>query len=455
MKQKNLFFLAIFLSFLSVQASEFQINNRTSQSQANVDISSLPNGGFVASWSNYFGTSSRSNDIFCRIFEPNCSPIGDEFQINQTTSGNQTEPSIAVNTSGEIIVAWQGFSSEQNRFDIYAQMIDSNGLPIGDEISVNNTVISNDQICPEIAVNNSGSFIIVWESETDPNSTSICARRYNSNGAALDDEFQVSIESESRYPNVAIDNNGNFTIVWIEGSRPNFSIMARLYNALGIAISEPFKINTEKISSFSQPAIVMDTAGCILITWDGDPNLASDDNIHARIFEPNGTPIGDQFIVNSTIEKAQQNPQIAINNSDQFVIVWDSEGDPNVNEKDILGQRFDKDGNRIGDEFRLNSYSDSDQKCPAVTFIDDSHFVTVWQSQNQDGSNYGIYGTSNEMISAADFNMDGYIDFRDYSVLATEWHTTYTPFVTDLTNDGNVNGYDLLTFSQNWVNPYK
>ena len=454
MKQKLTLFLLVILSFIAAHGSEFQVNNRTSQSQSNVDVAALPNGGFVVSWSSYFGTSGRSNDIFCRVFEPNCSPDGDEFQINQITTGNQTEPSIAAKTSDEFIVAWQGYGSEENQFDIFAQSMDSNGLPIGNELHVNNKLSSNDQTCPNLAMNNNGSLVIVWESETDPNSTIICGRRYDNEGAAVGDEFQVSVEPESRYPNVAIDPNGNFTIVWIEGTSPNFSIMARLYDTHGTPISEPFKVNTDKISSFTQPVIVTDSTGCFLITWDGDPKLASNDDIHARIYEPNGTPTGEQFVVNSTLEKAQQNPQAAINDSGEFVIVWDSEGDPNVNEKDILGQRFDKDGDRIGDEFRLNSYTDSDQKCPSVTFIDDGRFITVWQSMNQDGSNYGIYGESRELISAADFNMDGYINFYDYTILASEWHTTEKPFVSDLISDDQVNGHDLLAFCNRWFIPF-
>ncbi len=446
--------LLIVVSSLTAYGSEFQVNNRTSLSQTNVDIAALKNGGFVVSWSSYFGTSGRSNDIFCRIFEPNCSPKGNEFQINQITTGNQTEPSIVIKDVNEYIVAWQGYASEDEKFDIYAQRINLNGLPIGEELHINNKIKSNDQIYPDIAINDSGSFVIVWESAIDPNSSAISCRRYNTEGSAIGDEFQVSTKPESRYPNVAIDPNGNFTIVWIEGSRPNFSIMSRQYDTHGIPVSEPFKVNTGKISSFTQPVIAMDATGCFLVSWDGDPNLASSDDIYARLYKQNGTPVGEQFIVNSTLDKAQQNPQAAINDSGQFIIVWDSEGEPNVNEKDILGQRFDKNGDKIGDEFRINSYTDSDQKYPAVAFIDNSQFVTVWQSQNQDGSNYGIFGNSQELISAADFNLDGYINFMDYTILATEWHTADKPFVSDLNNDESINRNDLLAFCGKWLIPY-
>ncbi|MBN1973856.1 MAG: hypothetical protein JW787_09480 [Sedimentisphaerales bacterium] len=454
MKQRIMSYLLVILFFSSLKGGEFQINTRTSQSQANADITAGPNGGFIAVWSSYYSTSGRSNDIFCRIFEPNCSPVRGEFQINQAGTGNQSEPAVAANSSGKFIAAWQGPGSEGNGVDIFAQFMDAKGLPVGDELHVNNIKTQNDQTSPNLAMNESGSLVIVWESEIEPNTTIICCRQYDNNGTPLNDEFQVSVETDSRYPDVAVDPNGNFSIVWLEGNKSNYSIMARLYNFDGVPVTEPFKVSAAKIISLTQPAVVQNSSGCFLITWDGDPNLAGNDDIHARIYEPNGTPAGEQFVVNSTLEKAQQNPQAAINDAGQFVIVWDCDGDPNTNKKDIFAQRFNDKGEHIGDEVRLNTYTDSDQKCPAVAFIDDGRFVTVWQSMNQDGSNYGIFGESEQIISAADFNMDGYINFVDYNLLAEEWHKNETSLVPDLINDGIIDNQDLLGFCQNWLNPY-
>ena len=457
MKQKILSYLLVILFFALAHGKEFQVNNRTSLSQANVDVAAGPNGRFYTVWSSYFGTAGRSNDIICRIFEPNCAPTGDEFQINQTVLGNQTEPSIAVKKpTGDFIVVWQGPGLiEEDGEDIFAQWIDANGLPLGDEIHINNINLQKDQVCPKIAMNDSGSYVLVWESEspnTEPNTTIICCRQYDSGGKAIGNEFQVNNEPDCRYPDVAIDPNGNFTVVWIEGNRPNFSVMARLYDSNGISITEPFKVSTIPITSFSQPEIAMDATGCFLITWDGDPNLARLDDIHCRLYEPNGVPKGEQFTVNSTLENAQQNPQAAMNDLGQFVIIWDSEGDPNVNQKDILGQRFNSSGVRLGGEFRLNSYTDSDQKSPAVAILEDGRFVAVWQSLNQDTSNYGIFGEIQEMISAADFNIDGYVNFLDYSILAAEWHLSTSLLVSDLIDDTIIDECDLYVFCQKWLN---
>lgn len=449
--------LLVVLVVALAHGDEFQVNNRTSLSQANADIAAAHKGGFCVVWSSYFGTAGRSNDILCRIFEPNCAPAGDEFQVNQTTLGNQTEPSVAVRKAiGDFVVAWQGpAQTEEDGDDIFAQRIDANGLLLGDEIRINNINFRKDQVCPQIAANDSGSYVIVWESESsysEPNTTMICCRRYDPVGNPAGDEFQVNIEPDCRYPDVAIDPEGNFTVVWIQGNRPNFSIIARLYDANGVAMTNPFDVSTIKITSFSQPVIAMDAAGCFLVTWDGDPNFARLDDIHCRLYEPNGVSMGDQFTVNSTTERAQQNPQAAMNDLGQFVIVWDSEGDPNVSEKDIHGQRFDISGARIGSEFRLNSYTDSDQKSPAVAILEGGRFGAVWQSENQDSSSYGIFGETEEIISAADFNLDGYVNFPDYSILAAEWHQTASPLVSNLVDDAAVDNRDLSAFCQNWLN---
>ena len=128
--------LLVVLVVALAHGDEFQVNNRTSLSQANADIAAAHKGGFCVVWSSYFGTAGRSNDILCRIFEPNCAPAGDEFQVNQTTLGNQTEPSVAVRKAiGDFVVAWQGpAQTEEDGDDIFAQRIDANGLLLGDEI---------------------------------------------------------------------------------------------------------------------------------------------------------------------------------------------------------------------------------------------------------------------------------------------------------------------------------
>jgi len=388
----------ILLSYLliaSISAStcfaEFQINTRTSSNQANPAIAMDADGNFVIVWSSY-NQDGNSNGIFGQRFDPNYTPIGDEFQINTTTSGNQTESSVAMNAAGDFVVVWQGPPSEfEKEEDIFIQQFDPNGQPIGDELLVN-SFTQDKQRYPKVAMDRSGAFVVVWESEKpEAGITVVSCQLFDVNGLAVGEEFDVNMPADCRYPDIAMDPNGNFVIVWMEDRSSN-SIMAQLYNAGGTAKSEPFDVSNINFSSLTQPSIAMDANGYFVVTWDGDPDRAGLDDIHARLFDPNGTPFGEQFIVNTSLAEAQCYPQVAMNNKGEFVIVWETEIEAHTTERDIFGQRYDHLGQPIGDEFQLNSFVEGDQKNPDVALSNNGAFVIIWQSDGQDGSGWGIFG---------------------------------------------------------------
>jgi len=296
--------------------------------------------------------------------------------------------------------------------------------------------------------------VVVWESQNiseDPNKTSICGQLYDASGSTIGPEFTVNSEPAiCRYPDVAMDSDGNFAVVWMKEASKN-SVVVRLYNDDGSAGTEPFTVNTISFNSVTQPSIAMNGSGHFVVTWDGDPNRASDDDIHARLYEPDGMPVAEQFIVSTTRTSAQQNPRVAMNNWHEFVIVWESRIDPSVNERDIFGQRFDSAGFSIGDEFQINTYATGDQRNAAVVMNETGKFVTVWQSDGQDGSGFGIFGQLGPIIGSADFTGDGIVNFLDYFVLATEWQKKQNPLSADLIDDNRIDEQDLAAFCRQWL----
>ncbi len=407
-------YFLVFLILTSAQGTEFLINTRTTSDQADPDVAVCEYGGFVVVWRSY-GQDGSSNGIFAQLFDPNCSPAGEEFHVNTTTTGNQTRPAAAMDPAGNFVITWHGPGiNEQDEEDIFAQWFDPNGLPIGDEMQINSYTFDG-QLYPDVAMNQNGKCIIVWESMNFPEegNRTICGQLYDVTGEKSGDEFIINEEpSNYRYPDVAMDPNGNFAIVWMADKSSN-SIMAKLFNADGSAKTESFEINSIAFNSIAQPAIAMDAAGCFIVTWDGDPDLASLDDIHARMFDPNGIALGEQFVVNTTVEEAQQNPQVAVSNRGELVIVWENMTDPNEHYRDIFGQQFNCLCEPIGDEFQLNTFVEDDQRSPAVAIGQDGRFVTVWQSDGQDGSRFGVFGCMDFIIEPADSN-DVIVDLSDY-----------------------------------------
>ncbi len=94
-----------------------------------------------------------------------------------------------------------------------------------DDFLVNDDVTGgSDQYDPSIAMDDNGNFVIVWEDWRNGNGD-IYYQRYNSSGEAegvstkVNDEVSMASQwfHSSISPSVAMDSSGNFIIVWEDG----------------------------------------------------------------------------------------------------------------------------------------------------------------------------------------------------------------------------------------------
>lgn len=373
-------------------ADEFQANMRTTGNQCNPALAVTADGGAVLAWSSYYSSSGRSNEIMARYVDPNGSPISDEFQINTIRAGNQTEPAIAIDDMGFLCVAWQGPGADDEE-DIFACILDPNDDFVTEEFPVN-AAVAGRQTCPSVAVGPGGTFVLVWESQSPDEtgeSAAICGQRLDATGALIGEEFWIDESTyDCRYPDVAADAAGNFTVTWLQDRTSN-TICARQFDANGVPVTEPFNVSTTDIASITRPSIAMAPSGDFVVVWDGDPNRASLDDIHARCFAWDGTPQSDPFVANSLREGPQQWPQVAMGDANEFAVVWQHEHDDLNLATDIFARRFEFDGQPVDVETKLNGYVAGKQRYPEVAIRSDGSLIAAWESDDQDGSGYGIF----------------------------------------------------------------
>lgn len=447
------FLCTVILCLASLSAAdEFPVNVRTAGNQCHPAIAADGDGRFVLVWSSYYSSSGRSNEILARRFDPNGSAIGDEFQINATSAGNQTEPAVAMDEAGLLFVVWQGPGADGEE-DLFARLLDANDVFVTGELAVN-TEAAGRQIHPSVAADKNGTFLVVWENQPpdeigDP--TTIRGQRFDSNGAAVGPELWVDAGLyDERYPDIAIDGTGHFAVAWLQ-DRTRKTVRARLFDPNGLATTDSFDVSTADIASMTRPAIGMWPSGQFVVVWDGDPNLARLDDIHARCFEPNGAPHSDAFLVNTLCEGPQQWPQVATNDANAFVVVWQHEhDDPNL-ATDIFARQCDMAGRAIGTEVRLNACVAGKQRYPEVSMAADGSFVSAWESDDQDGSGYGIFACIAPALPPADLNADGAVDFADFALLARSWRAADSDAAGDLTADAWINACDLDQLCRWWL----
>jgi hypothetical protein len=357
------------------------------------------------------------------------------------------------------VVVWHGpGATEEDKEDIFGQRFDANGESIGVEFRVNSTTLRR-QRYPQVAMNGSGGFVVVWESEQlggEPSEAwGICGQRYDSNGSAIGGELEINLLLQCRYPDVAMNNSGEFVVVWMQDDIYHTSnlVMARQYDAEGTAKPDPCEVSTTAFYSLTRPSVGTDEAGRFVVAWDAHPQSASEDDIFARLYAANGTAMGDEFVVSATVEYGQHNPAVSMNGAGALVVVWQSDSDANGVGENVLVQRYESDGTAVGDESVMNTYVVGRQRYADVVMGEDGEFVTVWQSDGQDGSGYGVFGEIGPRVGCADFSGESFVNFGDYCVLAGEWLEEGGGLEADLFDDNRIDEKDLGALCQQWLTP--
>jgi hypothetical protein len=163
-----------------VQGSEFRVNTFTTGHQSNPSVAMDSAGDFVISWVSNAQDGS-SDGVYAQRYNSGGVEQGSEFRVNTFTTGSQSNPSVAIDSAGDFVISWQS-DQDGSSYGVYAQRYNSGGVAQGTEFKVN-TFTSSYQSNPSIAMDSSGNFDTTWLTVgQDGDYTGIYAQRYNSSG---------------------------------------------------------------------------------------------------------------------------------------------------------------------------------------------------------------------------------------------------------------------------------
>ncbi|KAJ3429253.1 hypothetical protein M0812_24597 [Anaeramoeba flamelloides] len=433
------------------QGSEFQVNTYTDNSQYAPAISSIGKNGkkFVVTWNSDEPDESR-NDIFAQVYwSSNGSKAGSEFQVNDYSFLNQAYPTV---TSIEIederfVIAWDSFRDDTTRYGIFAQIYDSHhGTRIGEEFQVNTNNNSLHRYPAASSIGQNGeSFVITWWScDQEFSYATKCGiffQRYNStNLFVIGEEMQAHTygeEDTAKHPAISsLGQKGErFVIAWETEAIPDgskYEISAQLFDSYhGSKIGQEFLINSFIPGEQSYPAIL--SIGInnekFIVAWQSYGQDSSYYGIFAHFFDSsNGLKIDKVFQVNTNFYYSQKRPSIASlgQNKDRFVITWDSIAQDGSSTGVYAQVYYSSNGSTIGKEFQVNTHTESSQRCSAVSSFgkNKDKFVVTWQSLNQDGSVWGVFGQIFENTTTSESDDDN--DEEDFEIYHI--NSSYTLF---------------------------
>ncbi|MHC5761790.1 beta strand repeat-containing protein [Nostoc sp.] len=377
--------------------TEFQVNTTTTGNQSNSTVAIDADGDFVISWTSN-GQDGSADGIYAQRYNHAGVAQGDEFKVNTTTTNSQSNPTVAIDADGDFVISWTSNGQDGSADGIYAQRYNHAGVAQGDEFKVNTTT-TNSQSNPTVAMDSDGDFVISWQSYgQDGSGDGIYAQRYNNAGVAQGGEFKVNTTTSynQNNPTVAMDGTGDFVISWQSYYQDGdgYGIYAQRYNSAGVAQGGEFKVNTYTSSFQYNPTVAIDGTGDFVISWQSYSQDGSDNGIYAQRYNSAGVAQGGEFKVNTYTTNSQSNPTVAMDAGGNFVISWTSNGQDGSS-SGIYAQRYNSAGVAQGGEFKVNTYTTNSQSNPTVAMDEGGDFIISWTSDGQDGSSNGIYAQLN------------------------------------------------------------
>ena len=370
---------------------EYRVNTYTTASQASPAIATLTGGTYLVLWES--PQDGSGTGIFGQRYSGAGVPQGSEFLVNTFTTGNQSAPAATVDLGGNVTVAWASDLQDGSGLGVFAQRYTAAGAPAGPEFRVN-TFTTGDQASPAAATDKSGIAFIVWTSDgQDGSGLGVFGQRFFGGANPFGSEFRVNSTTAAAQgaPSVASSQSGSFVIVWQSDGQDGsgHGVFGQRYFGSGIPQGSEFRVNTFTQGGQLAPSVAAGS-GTFVVAWQSQGQDGSGYGIFGQRFALSGPPTGVEFPATTFVAGDQFEPAIVGDIIGDFAVMWTSAGQDGSG-LGVFGQRFANSGTFHGPEFRVNSFTTAAQRSPAAIAGFSGNFIVAWQSDTQDGSQYGVF----------------------------------------------------------------
>lgn len=255
-------------------------------------------------WASNNGTD---DDIKLRNYVDSTKTWSNEITVNSSTTGNQSNPSIASDDSANSVVVWTDKNNTPSQINF--QRYNSTGTAQGSNQLTEVATYNKDFAKVGMSRTNGQKFMIVWTQDENfavPPDTDVYAQIFNNDGTAFGSSFKVNTNNsigKQNVSHVSVADNGDFLISWVDlnTSKSYF----RLYNSDGSVKSAIISL-FETMGITDAPKHEFDSFGNFIVV--GRVNFG----IYAQKFDGSGQKIGNRLYIADTIGNFPDNNEISI-----------------------------------------------------------------------------------------------------------------------------------------------
>lgn len=241
-------------------------------------------------------------------------------------SGAQTEPAMALGPSGEVYVVWTDRRNDDS--DVYLGRSTDGGETWTDpDVRINTDTGDGPQSGADIEVDSAGTIYVVWEDGRAGDWDIRFARSTDGGGSWTDPNVQINAEGAStdqRSPTIALDPAGALHVAWVDEREGDTDIYFASSGDGGDTWTDPnVRVNSDTgTSSQEYPRIAVNPTGNVSLTWLDYRNGGSD------VFFAMSTDGGHTWShpntrINTDPDPSQQlYPAIAVSPSNAIFVGW-------------------------------------------------------------------------------------------------------------------------------------
>ncbi|WP_197440333.1 SBBP repeat-containing protein [Polystyrenella longa] len=395
----NGIFARIFDASGNPQGPEFLVNGTTAGAQVNPSLTADRAGGFAAVW--HGDGTGDSNGVFFRRFDQLGTALSSEVRVNQTVAGVQQTASVTQTNNDDFIVAWSGEGTGDSN-GIFTRRLTPLGDVTGNEILVNQTTGGN-QVTPSITPDlTTNGYLVTWSHQNSGNDYDIKLRPFNGSDVATEGEQTINQVLENRQWNPTIiqrstSSGDQYVLAWGGyGDGDTAGVFTRALDSSLNPITPETLVSSstkgqQRTGVGGQHAAATAADGRYVTTWWSDEGDGDGAGVFGLLYRADGSKVGGPFIVSTTTDEDQINPSVAMQETGQFVIVWQTDADSGAGVNwEIHGQRFLASGLLDGSEFLINSETVSNQTLADVVYLDNGSFVVTWTGKGPGDAN-GVF----------------------------------------------------------------
>ncbi len=397
--------------------------------------------GFVVVW---YRNNNGQYDIVGQLLNSSGGKIDSNFVINDANISSRYSPVAASDSSGNFVVTWYDYRN--NYAQIYAQKF------INDTMSGGNFKISEDELTGtksyvSCAINNNDNIISAWSDNGDVTRYRIMSRLIDSNDQPIASSKIVNLDSLSSSetdPTLAVLKDGSFIIVWTDTRNRNYKTYFQRYDAKGNPLGA--NVNNEDLETQYYPKIAPLKDGNFVLVWrEYSRNIYNQYEVLGQKYYKTGEKLGDTFIISSIDRKGNVSyPDVCSNSNGEFVVTW-QKGNGAI--YSIVAKKFDNDGNTIKNDFLVTDDTTSYKNSPKVGIDSLGNFAITYYSYKN--NNYDIFL---QRYDSSGVELDSAIVVNDDKTHSTQY---YPDISVNPAGDCIVTWYDYRTPNGVYFQKYK